>query len=90
MSEHMLLGGVSVETLCAVLAASVFVADCVMSEASQAAVARVCARGDACDDSRDGWSASGLRHAERMRARVLARCVSRARQRRIMRIRGRR
>ena len=43
-------GGVGVETLCAVLAATMFVAECAISEATQAAPARAEAHETARED----------------------------------------
>jgi hypothetical protein len=89
MTHDFLMSGASIEALCAVLAASIFVADCVMAEALCAQMTPIPAGGPSVAALRQRELTS-LRHAARSRAWRTSRrlCLTRALP--PIRIRGRR
>ena len=89
MTHDFLMNGASIEALCAVLAASVFVADCVMAEALRAQLAPIPAGGSSVAALRQSELTS-LRHAARSRAWRASRRLCLMRAPPPVRIRGRR
>ncbi len=96
-----LMSGVSLETLGAMLLSSLFLAEYALADRSLARPDAVAPRMAVAplrnrredplfQQSFAAGAASVLRRAERLRGRGLSRCLSRARVRRVIRIRGRR
>jgi hypothetical protein len=94
-----LMSGVSIETLGAILASSVLLAECVMCETAAFPIVAQRKDGGVASPGHEAdreaalqrWrSVNALRRAELRRSLNLSRCVSRARARYAIRIRGRR